>query len=99
MSLGYNLDSDGSCTLTSTGDLPSQNPLLGPLQDNGGETLTHAPLEGSPAIEAGMTTLKENQRGTFRPQGADDDIGAFELMYSDPEPNLFDVFLPIITRP
>ena len=29
------------------------DPLLGPLQDNGGPTLTHMPLPGSPAIDAG----------------------------------------------
>ena len=41
---------DGSCTLTSrTGD-----PMLGPLQDNGGPTLTHAPLPGSGVINGVM---------------------------------------------
>ncbi|HBO42553.1 MAG TPA: hypothetical protein DD670_01180, partial [Planctomycetaceae bacterium] len=29
------------------------DPMLGPLQDNGGPTWTHAPLPGSPLIEAG----------------------------------------------
>lgn len=29
------------------------NPLLGPLQDNGGPTETHALLDGSPALDAG----------------------------------------------
>ena len=28
-------------------------PMLGPLQDNGGPTFTHALLPGSPAIDAG----------------------------------------------
>jgi hypothetical protein len=31
------------------------DPRLGPLQNNGGETLTMAPLAGSPAIDAGTT--------------------------------------------
>ncbi len=30
------------------------NPLLGPLQDNGGPTLTHMLLNGSPAIKKGL---------------------------------------------
>ena len=29
------------------------DPMLGPLADNGGDTMTHGPLPGSPAIEAG----------------------------------------------
>ncbi|HKH19868.1 MAG TPA: choice-of-anchor Q domain-containing protein, partial [Gammaproteobacteria bacterium] len=53
-SLGYNLSSDdGSGFLTAIGDQINTNPLLGPLQDNGGATLTHAPLQGSPTIDAG----------------------------------------------
>src|SRR5947209_8080982 len=30
------------------------DPMLGPLQDNGGPTFTMAPLPGSPAIDAGF---------------------------------------------
>jgi hypothetical protein len=37
---------DGGC-----GDIYTDDPLLGPLQDNGGPTLTHAPLPGSPAVD------------------------------------------------
>jgi predicted outer membrane repeat protein len=33
------------------------DPLLGPLQDNGGPTLTHAPLRGSLAINSGSNAL------------------------------------------
>jgi hypothetical protein len=51
---GYNLSSDdGSGYLTGPGDQINTNPLLGPLQDNGGPTLTNALLPGSPAIDAG----------------------------------------------
>lgn len=50
---GYNMDSDNTCNLTETGDQPDTDPMLGPLQDNGGPTLTHALLAGSPAIDAG----------------------------------------------
>ena len=51
------------------------DPLLGPLQDNGGETLTHALLEDSPAIDAGMTEGAPiiDQRDMVRPLDGDDD--------------------------
>ncbi len=53
-SFGYNLSSDdGGGFLTGPGDQINTNPLLGPLQDNGGPTFTHALLPGSPAIDAG----------------------------------------------
>jgi hypothetical protein len=51
---GYNLSSDdGVGYLTGPGDQINTNPLLGPLQNNGGPTFTHALLPGSPAIDAG----------------------------------------------
>ena len=51
---GYNLSSDdGGGVLTGPGDQINTNPLLGPLQDNGGPTFTHALLPDSPAIDAG----------------------------------------------
>jgi hypothetical protein len=51
---GYNVSSDdGGGLLNGPGDQINTDPLLGPLQDNGGPTLTHAPLPGSPAIDAG----------------------------------------------
>jgi len=53
-SLGYNLARDaGGGVLTGPGDQINTDPLLGPLQDNGGQTFTHALLPGSPAIDAG----------------------------------------------
>ena len=53
-SLGYNLSSDnGGGFLTATGDQVNTDPLLSPLQDNGGPTFTHELLTGSPAINAG----------------------------------------------
>jgi hypothetical protein len=53
-SQGYNVCSDnGGGYLNGPGDQINTDPLLGPLQDNGGPTLTHAPLPGSPAIDAG----------------------------------------------
>jgi hypothetical protein len=56
------------------------DPKLGPLADNGGPTLTMALLPGSPAIDAGNTSLAPttDQRGFPRPAGLAADIGAFE---------------------
>ncbi len=59
------------------------DPLLGPLQNNGGLTPTRAPLPGSPVIDAGFNTaLPANtltdQRGTLRLVSAGIDIGAVE---------------------
>jgi hypothetical protein len=78
---GDNLDSDGTCSLSDTADRPNRDPLLGPLQDNGGPTWTHALLPGSPAINAGTNTgcPPTDQRGIERPQGPTCDIGAFEF--------------------
>jgi hypothetical protein len=66
------------------------DPLLGPLQDNGGLTETMAPAAGSPAIDAGSSFGETtDQRGDPRPidfpgitnaAGGDGaDIGAFEV--------------------
>lgn len=80
-SLGHNLDDDGTCTLKDPTDLSNTDPLLGPLQDNGGPSFTHALLPGSPAIDAGddAACLDTDQRGALRPQGSACDIGAFEF--------------------
>jgi CSLREA domain-containing protein len=84
---GHNLDSDGTCNLDpAKGDLPSTDPKLGPLQDNGGPTLTHALLLHSPAIDAGDNSGcgATDQRGYHRPMDGDGDgtatcdIGAVE---------------------
>ena len=57
------------------------DPLLGPLQDNGGPTQTHALPAGSPAIDAAVLANcpATDQRGVSRPQGTACDIGAYEL--------------------
>ncbi|NIS83304.1 MAG: hypothetical protein GTO14_24600 [Anaerolineales bacterium] len=79
---GNNLDSDGSCT----GFTLSANPQLGPLADNGGPTQTHALLPGSPAFDgaAPFSCLPTDQRGVYRPQGAECDLGAYELEVLEP---------------
>src|SRR5439155_9561689 len=77
-SLGYNLSSDaagGDGTtgpggfLDATGDIRNTDPMLGPLQDNGGPTFTHALLVGSPAIDTGkdLSGTGQDQRGSVRP--------------------------------
>lgn len=65
------------------------DPKLGPLANNGGTTPTMALLEGSPAIDRGLSTLPTDQRGMARrvdfagvanAEGGDaSDVGAFEL--------------------
>ena len=51
---GYNISNDnGGGFLTGPGDQINTDPILSPLQDNGGPTFTHSLLPGSPAIDAG----------------------------------------------
>jgi len=93
-SLGYNLSSDdGGGLLNGTADQINTDPKLGPLQDNGGPTFTHAPACNSPAIDHGknFSASATDQRGvgfarTFdgvrapnAPGGDGTDIGAIEL--------------------
>jgi predicted outer membrane repeat protein len=80
-SRGHNLCGDDSCGFDRPSDLVKTDPLLGPLQDNGGPTFTHALLHGSPAIDRGANAgaPATDQRGTPRPQGTRCDIGAYEL--------------------
>jgi hypothetical protein len=58
------------------------DPLLGPLDDNGGPTLTHALLSGSPALNAGGPDQLEvaDQRGVVRAGGVN--IGAYQASAS-----------------
>ena len=44
-----------------------QDPLLGPLQNNGGDTSTLMPGPTSPAIDKGLSIGSVDQRGTIRP--------------------------------
>jgi CSLREA domain-containing protein len=69
-SLDYNLignTSGGNFTGTTTHNLTNVAALLGPLQNNGGSTKTHALLVGSPAMDAGNSSLTTDQRGQARP--------------------------------
>jgi hypothetical protein len=86
----YNLADDASCF--ATGQQHSQVVAVGGaglapagLADNGGHTQTIALLPGSPAIDAGKSTIcaatlvnYQDQRGYIRPADAACDLGAFE---------------------
>jgi len=107
-SQGYNILGDTTgCTLANQshdqvggGGRPVVDPRLGPLQDNGGPTQTHALLPGSTAVNAGNVAgcsddhgnlLPTDQRGFLRPDPitARCDIGAHEaqILYADPAGN------------
>ena len=95
----YNLlGDDTACTfVTATGDqvgtaLSPINPLLGPLAANGGTTLTHIPLTGSPLLNAanpavpgsgGSACEGNDQRALDRQLGTRCDIGAVEAIIAD----------------
>jgi hypothetical protein len=67
------------------------DPMLGALQDNGGPTLTHALLPGSPAIDGGNNAYATDfdQRGPGFPRIVNGiiDIGAFEFQGAGPGPS------------
>ena len=83
----------GSSDLVTTGQglpaglvLSSADPLLGPLQNNGGPTLTMALGDGSPALDSGNPAgaPQFDQRGMARIVGNGIDIGAFESIGGPP---------------
>ena len=82
----YNIVGSGNILtlFNGTGDQTGVDPKLGPLADNGGATQTRALLAGSPAIDAGQTSLATDQRGFARPQGSAADIGAYEVQKGAP---------------
>lgn len=84
-SYGYNLSSDdGGGYLIGPGDQINIDPMLGPLQDNGGPSFTHALLPGSPAIDTGDPSFTPppfyDQRGLGYPRVVNGrvDKGSFE---------------------
>ncbi len=96
-SLGYNLVQDtNSCSsvFDEGGDLRGADPLLAPLADNGGDTLTHALDISSPGahlIPIGTnqcgTDVQSDQRGRPRPGDLDPsdfcEMGAWEAQSDD----------------
>ena len=93
---GYNLSTDdGGGFLTASGDQINTDPKLGPLQNNGGPTLTMALQPGSPAQDKGKNFgVTTDQRGLPRPidipglsnapGGDGSDIGAVEMGFTPP---------------
>jgi len=88
--------SDSNLTNGDDGNIVGEDdPMLGALADNGGPTLTHAPLANSPVIDAGSDSLAlafgllTDQRGDTRFDDGDDDeiarvdIGALEIAFAD----------------
>ncbi len=108
MSEGYNLVQSTalrSITGETTGNLLNLPARLGPLQDNGRPTPTHALELTSPAVDAGrpMGCLGTDQRGVDRPRDGNGDqmfrcdIGAYEregVLVSRRQQ-----YLPFVTRP
>jgi hypothetical protein len=85
---GHNIESSGdTCGFNQPADqvnVSADDLKLGPLQDNGGPTMTHAlggdsvAIDRIPAADCGVTT---DQRGEPRPEtdGTMCDVGAFEV--------------------
>ncbi len=84
------------------GVVTSGDPLLGPLQLNGGDTPTLALTStSSPAFNTAdsVTSLILDQRGVDRPQAGGFDIGAFELCLS-PRPGIEPPrCIPLVIKP
>lgn len=100
ISLGFNLDDDGTCGTEETDAQLGLN--SNGLQNNGGPTPTVALQSGSVAIDyVGVSACpppSTDQRGLNRPQGASCDAGAFEYtsllftsttLSSSPNPSLY----------
>jgi hypothetical protein len=99
ISLGNNLvgNGGGSSGFTAPSDQVGTgnatiDPLLGPLQNNGGPTETHLLLFGSPAIDRAnnANAPPNDQRGVIRPIDGDGngvavaDVGAVEVPFNPP---------------
>lgn len=108
---GYNLLGNVTgCNISgdNSGNQLGVDPLLGPLQNNGGSTLTHALLGGSTAIDGGNpggcldhdgAPLTTDQRGADRPGAGSTrcDIGAYEEGLPPPTPTATATTDPAIT--
>lgn len=93
---GYNIMKDTSDCIVAP--VTIADPLLGPLQDNGGRTQTYALLSNSPAINAGESPyctdalgapITTDQRGVTRPINSCD-IGAYEYRWT--------MYLPLVKK-
>ena len=85
-SLGGNVLSGEGCEHNELlSDVVVSDLKLGPLQDNGGEVMTHMPSPDSPAVDHVDPTAAPptDARGVPRPQGAAVDAGACERLPVD----------------
>ena len=89
VSTGGNLSSDITCSAyfnkpSDQNNLTNLGSTLGLIKNNGGLIPTIALLEGSPAIDSGITipTLISDARGSVRPQGLAYDSGAYESPFT-----------------
>ncbi len=96
----YNLiGSNAGCAIQGiiAHNMVGLNPLLGPLQDNGGPTYAQAALDSSPVIDwiPAASCAATDQRGTARPDDGEGacDIGAVESSAGSPPPSRHDVVL------
>ena len=91
----------GAAPSSQAGNIVGSDPLLGPLQNNGGPTQTMLPQTGSPAIDAGSNPngLANDQRGAGYPRvaGTRADIGAVEADTAPPTATLASA--PTVTNP
>ncbi len=73
-SSGGNVTDDTSCGFAEASDQSGVDPMVDPtLADNGGSTPTHAPLAGSPVLDAGVDAgVTDDQTGAARSDGAPD---------------------------
>jgi predicted outer membrane repeat protein len=101
---GYNYSDDTSCDLTGTGDRQgAPDPQLTALGPNGGPTETRPPTETSPLVDGVPLPachpdgIAVDQRGITRPQRGGCDIGAVELVFTEPTPA--PEALPLVVTP
>jgi hypothetical protein len=101
------LSSDNTCPFLGVSNRNNIDPMLNPLGDYGGPTLTYLPKPGSPAIDGviGSNAPATDQRGFPRPVGAGYDIGAVEVQPPAPPPPppptnpiVPRIRIPIVTR-
>lgn len=95
------IQTPGGAPLVGAHNLTGIDPQLGPLADNGGPTLTHKPLLGSPAIHAGNPAISDppatDQRGFARIVGPAIDLGSVEAELESVEvPTLSEVGMLVL---
>ncbi|HEV7669442.1 MAG TPA: IPTL-CTERM sorting domain-containing protein [Thermoanaerobaculia bacterium] len=76
------IEAPGTTLVSGADNQIGADPLLGPLANHGGPTLTHMPLPGSPVLDAGDPALVNppatDQRGAVRIVGPAIDLGSVE---------------------